>query len=74
MIYGIENELVVVSLYKEYFLLLLDVKEVIVQEVGFILDKDDIVFVVSFDRIVIIVYYNGNVEYRNVEIKCLELK
>lgn len=56
MIYGFENELVIVNLYKEYLLILLDVKVVIVQEVGLIVDIDNIVVVVSFDRVVIIYY------------------
>ena len=73
MIYGIENEPVAASLYKSH-LSLPEVKEVTVQEVGLILDKDDTVLVASPDRIVTIVYHNGNVEHRNVEIKCLESK
>ena len=45
-----------------------------VQEVGLILDKDDTVLAASPDRIATIVYHNGNVEHRNVEIKCVESK
>ena len=74
MIYGVENEPVAASLYKSYLLSLPDVKEVTVQEVGLILDKDDTVLAASPDRIATIVYHNGNVEHRNVEIKCLESK
>lgn len=76
MIYGIENEPVAASLYKEHLLSLPDVKEVTVQEVGLILDKDDTVLAASPDRIATIVYhkFDGNVEHRNVEIKCLEWK
>ena len=74
MIYGIENEPVAASLYKSHLLSLPDVKEVAVQEVGLILDKDDTVLAASPDRIATIVYHNGNVEHRNVEIKCLESK
>ena len=74
MIYGIENEPVAASLYKSHLLSLPDVKEVTVQEVGLILDKDDTVLGASPDRIATIVYHNGNVECRNVEIKCLESK
>ena len=39
-----------------------------------ILDKDGTVRAASPDRIVTIVYHNGKVEHRNVEIKCLETK
>ena len=74
MIYGIENEPVAASPYKSHLLSLPDVKEVTVQEVGLILDKDDTVLAASPDRIATIVYHNGNVELRNVEIKCLESK
>ena len=74
MIYGIENEPVAANLYKSYLLSLPDVKEVTFQEVGLILDKDDTVLAASPDRIATIVYHNGNVEHRNVEIKCLESK
>ena len=74
LIYGIENEPVAANLYKSYLLSLPDVKEVTVQEVGLILDKDDTVLAASPDRIATIVYHNGNVEHRNVEIKCLESK
>ena len=73
-IYGIENEPAAASLYKSHLLSLPDVKEVTVQEVGLILDKDDTVLAASPDRIATIVYYNGNVEHRNVEIKFLESK
>ena len=38
------------------------------------MDKDDTVLAASPDRIATIVYHNGNVEHRNVEIKCLESK
>ena len=74
MIYGIENGPVAASLYKSHLLSLPDVKEVTVQEVGLILDKDDTVLAASPDRIATIVYHNGKVEHRNVEIKCLESK
>ena len=74
MIYGIENEPVAANLYKSYLLSLPDVKEVTVQEVGLILDIDDTVLAASPDRIATIVHHNGNVEHRNVEIKCLESK
>ena len=74
MIYGIENEPVAANLCKSYLLSLPDVKEVTVQEAGLILDKDDAVLAASPDRIATIVYHNGNVEHRNVEIKCLESK
>ena len=74
MIYGIENEPAAASLYKSHLLSLPDVKEVTVQGAGLILDKDDTVLAASPDRIATIVYYNGNVEHRNVEIKCLESK
>lgn len=74
MIYGIENEPVAANLYKSYLLSLPDVKEVTVQEVGLIMDKDDAVLAASPDRIATIVYHSGNVEHRNVEIKCLESK
>jgi len=73
MIYGIENEPVTASLYK-HLPSLPNVKEVTVQEVSLILDKDDTVLAASPDRIATTVYHNGNVEYRNVEIKCLESK
>ena len=46
----------------------------IVQEVGLILDKDDTVLAATPDRIATIVHHNGDVEHRNVEIKCLESK
>ena len=39
-----------------------------------ILDKDGTVRAASPGRIVTIVYHNGKVEHRNVEIKCLESK
>ena len=74
MIYGIENEPVAANQYKSYLLPLPDVKEVTVREVGLILDKDDTVLAASPDKIETIVYHNGNVEHRNVEIKCLESK
>ena len=35
---------------------------------------DDTVLAASPDRIAAIVYHSGNVEHRNVEIKCLESK
>ena len=38
------------------------------------MDKDDTVVAASPDRIATIVYHNGNVEHRNVVIKCLESK
>ena len=44
------------------------------QEVGLILDQDDTLLGASPDRIATIVCHNGNVECRNVEIKCLESK
>ena len=74
MICGIENEPVAANLYKSYLLSLPDVKKVSVEEVGLILDEDDTVLAASPDRIATIVYHNGNVERRNVEIKCLESK
>ena len=74
MIYGIENEPVAANLYKSYLLSLPDVKEVTVQEVGLIMDKDDAVLAASPDRIATFVYHSGNVEHRNGEIKCLESK
>lgn len=74
MIYGIENEPVAANLYKEYLLSLPDVKEVILQEVGLIVDKDNTVLAASPDRIATIEYQNGDIEHRNVEIKCLESK
>ena len=74
MIYGIENEPVAAILYKEYLLSLPDIKEVTIQEVGLILDRNSNVLAASPDRIATIVYYNGTIEHRNVEIKCLESK
>lgn len=74
MIYGIENEPVVASLYKQYLLTLPDVKAVTVQEVGLIVDIDNTVLAASPDRIATVHYQNGNTEIRNVEIKCLESK
>ena len=74
MTYGIENEPVAANLYKSYLLSLPDVKEVIVQEVGLIMGKDDTVLAASPDRIATIVYHSDNVEHRNVEIKCLKSK
>ena len=74
LIFGVENEPVAADLYKEYLLSLPDIKEVTVQETGSILDKDDDVLAASPDRIATIVYANGDIEYRNVEIKCLESK
>ena len=74
MIYGIENEPVAASMYTSHLLSLPDVKEVTVQEVGLILHKDDTVLAARPERIATIVYYNGNVEHRNVDIKCLESK
>ena len=61
-------------LYKEYLLSLPDIKEVTIQEVGLILDRDSNVLAASPDRIPTIVYYNGTIGHRNVEIKCLESK
>lgn len=63
MIYGIENEPVAANLYKSYLLSLPDVKEVTVQVVGLILDKDDTVLAASPARIATIAYQNGNVEH-----------
>ena len=74
MVYGIENEPVAAILYKEYLLSLPDIKEVTIQEVDLILDRDSNVLAASPDRIATIVYYNGTIEHRNVEIKCLESK
>ena len=74
MIFGIENEPVAADLYKEYLLSLPDIKEVTVQEIGLILDKENDVLAASPDRIATIVYANGDIEYRNVEVKCLESK
>ena len=75
LIFGVENEPVAADLYKEYLLSLPDIKEVTVQETGsIILDKDDDVLAASPDRIATIVYANGDIEYRNVEVKCLESK
>ena len=74
LIFGIENEPVAADLYKEYLLSLLDIKEVTVQEIGLILDKENDVLAANPDRIATIVYANGDIEYRNVEIKCLESK
>ena len=74
MIFGIENEPVGADFYKEYLLSLPDIKELTVQETGSILDKDDDVLAASPDRIATIVYANGDIEYRNVEVKCLESK
>ena len=62
------------DLYKEYLLSLPDIKEVTVQETGSILDKENDVLAASPDRIATIVYANGDIEYRNVEVKCLESK
>ena len=73
LIFGIENERVA-AMYKEYLLQLPDIKEVTVQEVGLILDKENDVLAANPDRIATIVYANGDIEYRNVEIKCLESK
>ena len=61
-------------MYKEYLLSLPDIKEVTVQEVGLIVDKENDVLAASPDRIATIVYANGDIEHRNVEIKCLESK
>ena len=74
MIYGIENESVAANLYKEHFSSLPDVKEVRLQEVGLVVDKDHRVLAASPDRIVTIEYQVGDIEHRNVEIKCLESK
>ena len=74
MIFGIENEPVAADMYKEYLLSLPDIKEVTVQEVGLIVDKENDVLAASPDRIATIVYANGEIEHRNVEIKCLESK
>ena len=74
LIFGIENEPVAADMYKEYLLPLPDIKEVTVQEVGLILDKENDVLAASPDRIATIVYANGDIEYRNVEIECLESK
>ena len=38
------------------------------------MDKDDTVLAASPDRIATIFHHNGNVEHRNVEVKCLESK
>ena len=67
MIYGIENEPVAARLYKSHLLSLPEVKEVTVQEVGLILDKDDTVLAASPDRIATIVYHNGNVASMHVQ-------
>ena len=74
LIFGIENEPVAADMYKEYLLSLPDIKEVTVQEVGLIVDKENDVLAASPDRIATIVYANGEIEHRNVEIKCLESK
>ena len=74
MIFGIENEPVAADMYKEYLLSLPDIKEVTVQEVGLIVDKENDVLAASPDRIATIVYANGEIEHRNVGIKCLESK
>ena len=74
MIYGVENEPVANQSVQIIRSIIPDVKEVTVQEVGLILDKDDTVLAASPDRIATIVYDNDNVEHRNVEIKCLESK
>ena len=62
------------ELYKEYLSSLPDIKEVSVQEVGLIVDKENDILAASPDRIAAIVYTNGDIEHRNVEIKCLESK
>ena len=72
MLYGIENEPVAANLYKKYFLSFPNVKEVILQEIGLIVDKDNTVFSASPDRIATTEYQNG--EHRNVETKFLESK
>ena len=59
---------------KNTFSSLPDVKEVRLQEVGLVVDKDHRVLAASPDRIVTIEYQNGDIEHRNVEIKCLESK
>ena len=74
LIFGIENEPVAADMYKEYLLSLPDIKEVTAQEVGLIVDKENDVLAASPDRIATIVYANGEIEHRNVEIKCLESK
>ena len=61
-------------MYKEYLLSLPDIKEVTVKEVGLIVDKENDVLAASPDRIATIVYANGDIEHRNVKIKCLESK
>ena len=62
MIFGIENEPVAADMYKEYLLSLLDIKEVTVQEVGLIVDKENDVLAASPDRIATIVYANGDTD------------
>ena len=74
LIFGIENEPVAADMYKKYLLSLPDIKEVTVQEVGLIVEKENDVLEASPDRIATIVYANGDIEHRNVEIKCLESK
>ena len=74
MIYGIENEPVAANLYKEDLSSLPNVKEVTLQEVGLIVDRENTVLAASPDRIATIEYQNGDIEHINVEIKCLESK
>ena len=59
---------------KNILLSLPDIKEVTVQEVGLIVDKENDVLAASPDRIATVVYANGEIEHRNVEIKCFESK
>ena len=56
MLCGIEKEPVAANLYKKYLLSLPDLKEVILQEVGLIVDKDNTVLAASPDRIATIEY------------------
>ena len=56
MIFGIENEPVAADLYKEYLLSLPDIKEVTVQKIELILDKENDVLAASPDRIATMVY------------------
>ena len=51
LIFGIENEPVAADMYNEYLLSLPDIKEVTVQEVGLIVDKENDVLAASPDRI-----------------------
>ena len=74
LIFGIDNELVAADLYKGYLLSLPEIKKVIAQEIGLILDEENDVLAASPDRIATIVYGNGDIEYRNVEIKWLGSK